>query len=503
MSTPSFRLRDLPRLLRENSRNRLTSFGVDGKMCARPYSDVYADVMAARAGLVARGLPLNESARAVVAGPPGYDWLVGALACLFSGVEVIALPETLEEADATASLQGLPFDFAITQAKMAPFGVFAQVPRVPLEGFGAPASGLAVVDLDESPRFSIVAFTSGSTARAKLKSFRVTAESTAAFTEAFIQSFSLRAEDNWVVCHSFSHVVHFEYVLGGLGWGYDVTLADPLRVLMNGAELRPSALVSVPSVYEQLATVIERRGGDVTKVLGDRLKVLIIGAAPSSAELQRRLCALGLPLYEGYGMSETNMIACNLPACARPGTVGAVWPGISVALDDEGVILARAQPPRADGYLNVSAEESAATFLAGGWVRTGDLGAFEDGSLKIIGRLKEIVVTSGGEKVNAAAIEARLRELPEVGHALVFGERRPYVVAVFAPREGGSLPSEELLRTRLEEMNRSLPHHERVLGFLRLPAPLDVDSGLLTRSFKPRRSVIEERYAREIAALYA
>ena len=112
---------------------------------------------------------------------------------------------------------------------------------------------------------------------------------------------------------------------------------------------------------------------------------------------------------------------------------------------------------RSDRYLNISKEENVKTFMHEGWINTGDLGEIEDGFLRIVGRKKEIIITSGGKNVNAAAIEAQLRDIPRVGHALVFGDRRPFLVAVFAPRPGEALPATDELRAHLETINQTLP----------------------------------------------
>lgn len=527
---PSFDLRQLPSILRHNTRNRVTYFREDGTERARSFAEVDADARRVLARLRASGLRMDPGARAVIAGQSGYPWLLAALACLFAGVEIVALPETLGAEDAACSLASLACDFALTDARMDGHPVFAALPRVRLEGLGSLPEDAPPAEVDRCPRWSIVAFTSGSTSSARLKSFRIAPDSTAAFIDAFTATFGIEPTDLWLVCHPFTHIVHFEYVLGGLGWGYDIALCDPVRVVLNGAALRPSVLVSVPSVYEQIANQIRRRlpksgarrdeitrlleedvvAGQVSSplwpeaaaVLGDRLKVLIIGAAPSSSALRRFLQVVGLPLFEGYGMSETNMIACNHPRRSRPGSVGPIWPGVEVSLTDEGVVLARPTVQRTGEYLNVSPQENAETFLAEGWVSTGDLGRIEDDCLFVTGRKKEIIVSDSAKKINVASIEARLRDISGVGQALVFGDRRPFLVAVFAPPPDAALPPSEEIRAQLHPINAQLPYHERLLDFLRLEEPFTVENGLLTRSGKARRLVVAERFGGAIARLY-
>jgi long-chain acyl-CoA synthetase len=514
---------DLPARMRGNLDNVLTHGASTVPLRRRRYAEVYTDACAA-VDLVRRaGGRLGPEHRAVVTGGPSYAWLLAALACLFTGTELVALPETLDEREAAASLQGLPVDLVFADEPLASHACFEGLPRIALAGLPERAAQHRGPDIIHGSPATVIAFTSGSTSITKLKSFRVDLGSTAAFADAFTGAFGLGHDSLWLVCHSLSHIVHLEYVLGGLWWGYDVALVDVLRLLMNGAELRPSVLVTVPSVYEQLASRIRRarakRASQVAArsrpseprpalteeaiaVIGDRIEVMVIGAAPSSAPLQHELLAAGLPLFEGYGMSELGMIACNVPGHARVGTVGRAWPGVDLRVDPDGTVLARLRHPRATSYLNVPSSQSAETFLADGWVDTGDLGELEGGCLRIVGRKKEIIITAGGQNVNAAAIEARLREIPGVGHVLVTGDRRPFLVAIVAPGPDAPLPDDEALRAAIAMKNRGLPPHEHVLDVVRLATPLDVESGLLTRSGKPRRRVVAERYEREIASCY-
>lgn len=525
----SFSMKNLPALMKANNANHVIDYGPDGVRRSRSFAEIHRDACAALAYLRGLGHDLTPAMRVLIAGNPGYDWLVAALACLFAGAEIVAFPESLEDGDAARSLDGIAIDLVLADDRMIGFGAFGTAPRLALPGFADRVRGAQGPDILHSPRASVIAFTSGSTSTAKVKAFRVDLESTADFADAFTTLFGLEHDDLWVVLHSFSHIVHLEYVLGGLGWGYDIALVNVFRLLMNGAELRPSVLVTVPSVHQEIARRIRLAfpqsgpraeqidqllarplaegespalAPEAARIVGDRLKVMIIGAAPSAAGLQDFLRRMGLPLFEGYGMSETNMIACNVPGRSRRGTVGQTWPGIALRLDGDGVILARTDRPRSDRYLNIPAEDSAETFLEDGWVNTGDIGEWDKGFLRIVGRKKEIIINSGGENINASAVEARLREIPGIEHVLVFGDGRPFLVAVLAPPPGGALPPAEMLRARIDEINRAVPAHEQVMDFIRLETAFDVESGLLTRSGKPRRGVVALRYEDLIGRCY-
>jgi long-chain acyl-CoA synthetase len=533
----TWRIANIKELLASNSSNTLTYFDVNGATCIRTFPEVYRDALATISLFKSMGCQMLPGRRVAICGAQGYPWLLAAVACIITGVEIVAIPELLSDGEIIASLEGLKVDFLASEIKYSTYESFAGLPHIFLDNL---CQTIGKIDpLEESigtGAFSIVAFTSGSTSSAKLKSFRVSAESTESFINTFFDSYHLTHDDNWVICHPFSHVVHFEYAIGGLCKGYNVTITEPLRIMLSGAQIKPSVLVTVPSVYEQIVTLIKRKlpsSGlrralidklfeqlpsdeetrllardlqrvlmpEISQLLGDHLKVMIIGAAPSTEELRRSLVLMGLPVYEGYGMSETNMLTSNLPDKYRFGTVGPVWPGAGIRLTDESIIQARVHPVRSRGYLNTTQEENERTFLLDGWVDTGDFGEIDNGFLRITGRAKEIIITDRGKNINPADIQLKLRAIEGVEHALVFGNNKPFLVAILAPIHGKVLdPSNVAMAIKV--INEALPNYEWIRNWLILKYPLTESGGLLTRSGKPRRAAIEIHYAAELGALY-
>ncbi|WP_170977642.1 AMP-binding protein [Blastococcus sp. CCUG 61487] len=532
---PSWSITSLPQRLSENSANRLSFFDADGERQDRAFPQVLREALGAWTLLAAAGC--RKGGRCAVMGASGYDWAIAALACLFAGVEVVALPESLGDDDARAGLDDLSLDCAVLGNSQLAFGCFEGTPKVALEGLAAAGARTEAAPLSPADaHFSWVAFTSGTTASAKVKSFRLAPECTEHFIEDFCRLFGITHDDVWLICHPFSHVVHFEYLLGGLGWGYDVTLADPLRVALQCAALQPAVLITVPSVYQQLATKVRRalptdglRGAavaawmaqdatpsalelakllrpvlmpEVDTAVGTHLKVMIIGAAPSSLELRRFLALCGLPVFEGYGMSETQMLTCNVPGEARFGTVGRPWPGVELAVEDDGRVLVRLSARRTTRYLNVPQEESLATFGSDGWIQTGDLGELRDGFLSLYGRAKEVIITDRGKNVNPAPIEQRLSAIPGVSHALVFGDQKPFLVAVLAPQSDEGL-DRAAVEPHIARINSDLPQHEHIVDFVLLASPLTTEARLLTGTGKPRRTAVEAFFRTRLEALYA
>lgn len=533
-------LADIGQCLHENRDNTLTYHDKSGVRRCVDFRTIYRHAIATRLFLEEAGCVLGSDARLGIAGAPGYEWLLVTLACMLSGTEIVALPETLLGDELEALVAELEIDSVACDDKVAAGGWLTRLPHANWKMLCDAVERTAEVPQlpARSSRISIVAFTSGSTAVAKLKAFRIRPESTEAFIKSFVAIFRIAADDNWLICHPFSHIVHLEYALGGLCQGYNVVLASPLQVILAGGSLDPAVLIAVPSVYEQLLSVVSRRlpkrglrvrllnaihslapdrvvpgiawlakfcyAGEIASVVGNRLKVMIIGAAPSGNELKRRLMLYGLPVYEGYGMSETNMLACNTPSRHRLGTVGPVWPGVELRVGDngKGTLQARLAVPRTDGYLNVPAAENQRMFLDGGWIDTGDNGQLEGGFVQVTGRQKELIVTDRGKKINPSPIELLLAAIPGITHALVYGDRRPFLVAVLAPAAEGSAPPPLQLDAHVQRVNERLPAHERILDYVLLDSPLSEENGCLTRSGKPRRAIVEQRHASRIEALY-
>tara|TARA_R110002074_G_scaffold320842_2_gene491301 strand:- start:692 stop:2158 length:1467 start_codon:yes stop_codon:yes gene_type:complete len=486
---------------------------------------------------------LGADKQVVICGRMGYHWFTTAVACLVSNTPFIALPESLHVDEKKASLEGLSFDGAVLDQEFLGLEPFKSLPKILLEqisdivpseegGQSILMSNSAIADGAGLAK-NFIAFTSGSTASKKLKAFPVSLASSLFFTKRFVELYDLGPEDNWLICHTFSHIVHFEYALGGLFWGYDITLSGVLNLLMQGAELAPSVVVTVPSVYEKLAQQIELQfardkseklldqvrstsvfddQGEIQRVplsvqaksvLGSKIKMMLIGASPSPTELQVFLLQNGLPLYEGYGMSETNMICCNTPDDSKISTVGLAWPGIELKLDDQQCICVRTAPQRADRYLNVTEAEQASSFMDDGWVNTGDIGEIdEQGFVRIVGRTKDVIVNSGGKNINPSAIETLLSGIPGVGHSVVVGDGKPYLVALLAPLESQRLPDRPTLDGYLDNINANLPDHEKVLAFVPLEQGLNEMDGTLTRSGKARRHKVIQQHETEIATLY-
>jgi long-chain acyl-CoA synthetase len=372
------------------------------------------------------------------------------------------------------------------------------------------------------------------------------------------------------LCHIYEKVFS---VLIGIGAGATVHFGESLDTLIQDLrEVQPTIMQGVPRIWERIhastmvrlasASFLKKANSAVwlaaaryigkvkvarngrhsllTRVLAflgeiflfralkdraglRRVRTAISGAAPIAPEILEFYMGVGVPIYEAYGMTENTAIAtANPPGNVKLGTVGTPYEGTEVELDpDTGEILTR-HGAVFKGYWNMP-EATARTLTPDGWLRTGDVGVWVDGThLKIIDRLKDIIITSGGKNISPSEIENTLKASPYIKEAIVIGDRRKYltaligidyeVVSEWAQRKG--IPhttyrdlSEKpevvaLVEKAVKETNEKFARVEQIKAFRLITKELDHEDGELTATQKVKRQIIEERFADLIADMY-
>jgi long-chain acyl-CoA synthetase len=269
-------------------------------------------------------------------------------------------------------------------------------------------------------------------------------------------------------------------------------------------------------VYERL---VYRK---VRAALGSRFRFAIAGGAPLAKELAEFFWAVGIEIYEGYGLTETSpVIAVSCPSAWRLGTVGKILPGVECRIAADGEILSRG-PHIMKGYFG-KPKETADAIDKDGWFHTGDIGRIdEDGFLMITDRKKEILVNSNGKNVAPAPIEGHLKGHPFVSLPVLIGDRRKFLSCLFVPnfeklaswaKENGlgSLPVEELVReprvlaiyqSAIDDWNAGKPHEMLINRFAILPRDLTIESGELTPTLKVKRRIIDQHFKNLIDGMY-
>jgi long-chain acyl-CoA synthetase len=260
---------------------------------------------------------------------------------------------------------------------------------------------------------------------------------------------------------------------------------------------------------------------NVRAIFGGNVRHAVTGAAPIAKEILEFFWGAGVPVLEGYGMTETATAAtvCTIED-HKFGTVGKPFPGVEVKIAPDGEVLIKG-PNIFQGYHN-NADASFGS-IENGWLHTGDLGSIdEDGFLSITGRKKDIIITAGGKNITPANLENDLKQCRWISQAVMHGDQRPYPVVLITldeeeiagyarehdlPEDTSKLCEESSIRTligeQVERANRRYAPVEQVKRFAILPRDLSQETGELTPTLKVKRAVVAEKYANVLDALYA
>jgi long-chain acyl-CoA synthetase len=262
--------------------------------------------------------------------------------------------------------------------------------------------------------------------------------------------------------------------------------------------------------------------GKIRERTGGKLRILVSGSAPLPKHIARFFAAIGLPIYEGYGLTETApVLSVNPIDRLRIGTVGPPLRDVEIRIAADGEILCRG-PNIMTGYWQ-KPEATAAVLEPDGWFHTGDVGEMRDGYLAITDRKKDLIVTSGGKKVAPQPLEARFKQNPLVAEAIVVGDGRRFPAVLIVPAWSVLEPrlaalqrpfgSREELVARpdvialfdeiVQALNRDLAQFEQIKRVALLPIELSIAGGELTPTLKVKRRVIEDRWRDQIEQLYA
>ncbi len=358
-----------------------------------------------------------------------------------------------------------------------------------------------------------------------------------------------------------------------LGYGCTLNFAESIdTVQQNLREIQPTLFFSVPRILERIHAGVIIKGKDGTwfkrvwfgfgmklgsiigaqRVANDgdhtvlsrilyligypvvfralkerigmsRVRYAAVGAAPIAPELIKAFLGMGVPLFELYGMTENSAVAtANFPGDNQVGTVGAPYPGIGLRIDEETGEIQTKHPAVFNGYWN-KPERTAEAFTEDGWLRTGDVGEWVNGThVKIVDRMKDIIITSGGKNISPSEIETSLKTSPYIKEAMVVGDGRKYVSAVigieldvvgdWATRKGipyttyrdlGEKPEViELIQGVVNATNEKFARAENIKKFRMIPKELDHEDGELTATQKLKRSAIDDMFGDLIEDMY-
>jgi len=414
---------------------------------------------------------------------------------------------------------------------------------------------------------AMMIYTSGTTGPPK--GAMITHHNILSITDSFMSAVPFHEKDEMLsylpLAHIYENLISLFQAVKGGGTVNFVESLDTLA--QNLREVSPTVFASVPRIWEKFASMVEIRMSDSTvlkkavyrlavlvglryvrarqgtkerffwsliywplyglvlyhlkRQLGlERVRYAVCAAAPASPELFEYFNALGVPLREGYGQTEsTGVIALQRIDRPRWGYVGEPVPGMEVKIDEDGEILTRG-PGVFKGYFKDP--ELTASTIKDGWLHTGDVGALKDGFIKILDRKKDIIITAGGKNITPAFIENKLKFSPYIQDAVVIGERKKYLVALILIDEDNVTKHAQdhripfttfadltqnpeirkLIEGEVSRVNKTLSQVETIKKFELLPRRFYEEDGDVTPTKKVKRRFLEKRYADLIQKMY-
>jgi long-chain acyl-CoA synthetase len=533
-----------------------TMFFMEGeRQVGLSWNDAKAQILKIAASLVALGIKKGD--RVAILGEPHPTWIFTDMAVLLLGGITVGIYPTLTVEQVSWQLQHSQASLLIVDSK-------AQEERLknlgrPLYRWDALPEGATSVteawlmekaaEIQPSDPATLV-YTSGTTGNPK--GAILTHGAFHHVVLASIQALPLGEGESSICFLPLAHVLQRIGVYRALVEEISAYFCQKVeQVIPVLPQAKPSVLLSVPRMLEKIKAGIEGRvaeapkyrqklfalalevgkersrlleqGKPVGRVLalkyqlaskvfakihermGGRLRLFATGGAALNPEVARFFHAIGIQVLEAWGLTETCAPATmNVPERFRFGTVGMPISGTEVKLSPEdGEILVKGSGLFA-GYWE-DPEATAAAFDKDGWFKTGDIGVMEDGFLKIVDRKKEILVLASGKNIPPVNIEQKLQG-GAIAQAVVIGEGKPYLVALFAPEPGVVLSEAEkkaLAEARVLAANQTLAPFEQVKKWAWLPEPLTPEAGLLTPTLKLRRKPIAAQYSALISSLYS
>lgn len=514
------------------------------------------------------------------------EWMIADFACMTSGIIDVPIYTTLTSEQTFYLLQnsGARVVFVSnleqlrkiqsiqSQTKLEKVVIMddvAEINVIPMWSILSHASPEADPEFDGRARtvqpddLATLIYTSGTTGTSKgvmLSHLNLTSNAATS-----VRNFEWRAGDTYLSFLPLSHVTarHLDYVcfLNGVTIAYCPDF-NQLPVMLH--ESKPSIIVAVPRVYEKIRQEVERRAArgvkrrilnwalkvgerhkeqvargeepsspawklanrlvysKVRNAFGGSSRVYVSGGAPLGHDMADWFWRAGIPIYEGYGLTETSpVISSNRREAYKVGTVGKPVDHIQMQLAEDGEILVKG-PSIFKGYWNMP-EETKAAFTPDGWFRTGDIGQVDaEGFLTITDRKKDLIKTSGGKFIAPQPIENALKNNVLIAQAALVGDKRKYASVIISPHfplledwaraNGVNFSSRddlvhqpqvrELYRGIVEDLNKNLAHFETIKKIIVVPDEFSIATGEITPTLKLKRRVVESKYKQQIDEIY-
>ena len=300
--------------------------------------------------------------------------------------------------------------------------------------------------------------------------------------------------------HSYEHTVQFvQITVASFNKATGVKKMLVQKMLNLGLKkIKKEPLNLIEKIQDGILEKIVRK--KIKAQFGGSLKTFVSGGGALDKEVGFFLNAIGLPTLQGYGLTETSpVVSCNPINDIRVETVGPPFKGNEVKIAEDGEILVKGENVML-GYWNNEVETD--KVLKNGWLHTGDIGVFENNYLKITDRKKDILITPGGDNISPLKIENELINSEIIDQAIVYGDNKPYLVALLVLNDEKKSSTEEEIKQEIEKINKKLSKIENIKKFFTINEKFSIENGMLTPTLKLKRFKIVQKYKNSFEKLY-
>jgi long-subunit acyl-CoA synthetase (AMP-forming) len=495
-----------------------------GKVARPSHAALHDDIVRACEGLRAWGV--KAGTRVGIYAPNSYPWLVHDLALIELGA--ISVPFTDDFAGKVDQELLDKYGIALLLISKRDARLFPQKPahvafidaeNGDIRALARPPSS----DADESDQHSLV-FSSGSAGG--LKGLVISRKGVETTLPPIFEALGAGVGDRLLLFLPMSNFQQRNMCYGALWYDFDIIITDYTQLFAAMPALDPTILIAPPVLYQMLHAEFEKYPGwkkslwsalssslapipsaslrlrlarllfhDFYKQFGGRIRLLATGMAPIRRDMGKFFERLQLPLCESYGMVEAGSITYRPPGAKEYGSVGKPFRGVNLSFEPDGEIIVNRETPMTLRYFQCAEGENERTFLGPGRIATGDVGKLDaDGNLYLLGRKKELLITSGGLKVHPETIEQELNNSPDVAHSVIYLKPQAShltCVVDLVP------PGSEDARARVTKFANSLPAAKKAAQFVEVifaDASFTAENGMLRPNLKIDRKAIAARY---------
>jgi long-subunit acyl-CoA synthetase (AMP-forming) len=519
-------LRRLTLRIHEQKRQNAIITFENGQVVRRTHETVYADIKATAEKLKSWGI--QPGMRVAIWACNCYEWIIHELALIELRALSVAFTDDFNGNTADQLIEKYALSLLLVRACDGPLKKSARQSSA-VAFMDAANEGIKAIQREAQTsdyEFENIGMVFSSGSSGKLKGLALHRLGIEASVDAFTEVVGPRPEDCLLLFLPLSNFQQRLMYYSALWYGVDLIVTDPSRLFRALKDLHPTILVAPPVLYETIETrffnipkwkrrtahLLAKAAGkvpsravrhrlaraifkEVYEALGGRMRFMVTGMAPIKRSTLELFQLMQLPLFETYGMTEFGGITLNSPGANRIGSVGRPLPGVKVELAPDGEVIAVRKYRMASDYFECAEGESAKTFIGTDRVATGDIGRFDkDGYLYLVGRKREMIITTNGLKIHPEIPESEIDACVDVARSVVFTDKHsPMLVAVILPRN----PQDESAKDRIREFVEKINDRRPSLAITRIiftDLAFSRENGFLRPNLKLDRKQIAESF---------